>query len=140
MVLSKQNEIRLHSSICTGKKTWTKEAMKNALEAVSNKEMTVRQAYTELSTPTAVLDRREGICYMPFFSSTEEKQLASPLAEHKKLQNSFTLEEEDFDHFTKGHYNVIVTDVPNFSDEEEVRFAIRYENGYDLKHDDRYNQ
>ena len=95
---------------------------------------------TTTSTPTAVLARREGICYMPFLSSTEEKQHARPLTECKELQNSFTLEEEDFDHFTKEHDNVIVPDTPDFSKEEEVRFAIRYENGYDLKHDDRYNQ
>ena len=35
---------------------------------------------------------------------------------------------------------MIVADTPDFSEEEEVRFAIRYENGYDLKHDDQYNQ
>ena len=41
---------------------------------------------TTTSTPTAVLARREGIGYMPFLSSTEEKQLARPLAECKELQ------------------------------------------------------
>ena len=35
---------------------------------------------------------------------------------------------------------MIVADTPDLSEEEEVRFAICYENGYDLKHDDQYNQ
>ena len=35
---------------------------------------------------------------------------------------------------------MIVADTPDFSEEEVVRFAIRYENGYDIKHDDRYSQ
>jgi len=32
------------------------------------------------------------------------------------------------------------TEVSQFSEEEEAKFATRFENGYDLLHDKRYNQ
>ena len=60
-----QNEIRLHSSTRTGKKKWTKEAMKNALEAVSNKEMMLRQASTEFNIPKSTLHDHISGCVHP---------------------------------------------------------------------------
>ena len=74
------------------------------------------------NTPTAVLARREGIRFMPFMSSTEKKQL-------KKDPHTNNLEDTSGEEFEE----------PIFSQEEEARFGIQYENGYDLKHDARYN-
>ena len=89
---------------------------------------------TTTNTPTAVLARREGIRYMPFMFSTEKKQLTG-LHDHEdqQLQKPRNLEEDT------AEYDITYSPNPIFSDEEEARFARRYENGYDLKHDKKYN-
>ncbi len=66
------------------------------------------------NTPTAVLARREGIKFMPFLSRA------------RKLV-------PESDKETSG-------EVTRFSEEEEAKFTRRYENGYDLLHDCRYNE
>ena len=59
---------------------------------------------------------------MPFMSSTKRKQLT-------KDPHTNSLEDTSSEEFEE----------PIFSQEEEARFGIRYENGYHLKHGAQYN-
>ena len=95
---------------------------------------------TTTNTPTAVLARREGIRYMPFMSSTQKKQLAG-LHDHEdqQLQKPRNWEEDTAECEDSIEGDITYSPNPIFSDEEEARFSRRYENGYDLKHDKRYN-
>ena len=72
--------------------------------------------------------------------STQKKQIVG-LHDHEdqQLQKPRNWEEDTAECEDSIEGDITYSPNPIFSDEEEARFARRYENGYDLKHDKRYN-
>ena len=74
------------------------------------------QTTKDVATPTAKVAQRQGIQYLPFYSP----------AAHLLPQSSPSCSKE-------------VSQVPSFTAAETERFQVRFEEGYDLTHDERYN-
>jgi len=74
------------------------------------------QTTKDVATPTAKVAQRQGIQYLPFYSP----------AAHLLPHSSPSCSKE-------------VSQVPSFTAAETARFQVRFEEGYDLTHDERYN-
>ena len=79
-----------------------------------------RRVVTVSNTPTAVIAKKKGILYMPFYSASPDSVSQHTVGEGVRQSDS---------------------DQPAvFTAEEQDRFKRRYEEGYDLTHDEQYNE
>ena len=92
------------------------------------------------STPTAVVAKKRGILYMPFYpASPAESGSVSP----NQPSSDQTVDEPDSDHLDSVDQSVDEPDsdsTDQFTSAERECYERRYEEGYDLTQDDRYNQ